>query len=285
MKRRRIVVLFHQNEVDPAQYVIHHLAEFWRGDGHRVDYVMGTRRFVPADVVVMHVNLSVVPPFYSEFAARYPIAINGRLTDIRKSRVSDHLVRPSDGWTGPVIVKSDLNYRGKPERDLGESRLERRFTRLRRFRRRFDLRFRPERIPVRDYGVYESIGEVPSEMLDDPRVVVERFLPEIENGAYHLRIVQFLGNRYRCTRLRSEHRVIKAYRSSSTEDAEPHSEVFAWRERFGLDYGKLDYVVHDGVPVLLDINKTTGATPQYRDDALLAANRRYLASGVYDYMD
>lgn len=285
MSSGRIVVLFHENEINPARYVIHHLAGFWREDGHRVDYVMGTKRFVPADAVIVHVDLSIVPQSYLEFAARYPIAINGRLTDNRKSRVSDQLLRPGDGWTGPVIVKSDLNYGGLPEQGLRVSPLGRRFSMLSRLRRRLDTRLHPERLPVRGYGVYESIDEVPDQVFHDPRLVVERFLPEIEDGAYHVRIVQFLGDRYRCTRLRSEHRIIKAHRSSLTEDAEPHPEVFGWRERFHMDYGKLDYVVHEGTPVLLDINKTTGATSQYRDDSLLAANRRYLAYGLYDYLD
>ncbi len=284
MNRGRIVVLFHENEVNPIRYVIHHLAGFWREDGHRVDYVMGTKRFVPADAVIVHVDLSIVPQSYLDFAARYPIVINGRVTDIRKSRVSDQLVRLGDGWAGPVIVKSDLNYGGLPERQLNVSPLKRRLSRLGRLVRRVTGRSGAERSPVLDYGLFESIDEVPDEVFDEPRLVVERFLPEIEDGAYHMRIVQFLGDRYRCTRLRSEHRIIKADRSSSTEDAEPHPEVFGWRERFGLDYGKLDYVVHEGTPVLLDINKTTGATSQYRDDSLLAANRRYLAYGLYDYL-
>ena len=284
MSSRRVVVLFHENELNPARYVIHHLAEFWRHDGHRVDYVVGTKRFVPADAVVVHVNLSIVPQSYVDYAARYPIAINGRVTDIRKSRVSDHLVLPGDEWDGPVIVKSDLNYGGVPERRLSMSALQRRLPRLSRLVRCVTTRLRAERSPVLEYGVFESIDEVPDEVFDDPRLVVERFLPEIADGAHHLRIVQFLGDRYKCTRLRSEHRIIKAHRSSSTDDMEPHLEVFRWRERFGLDYGKLDYVVHEGIPVLLDVNKTIGATSQYRDDAVLAANRRHLASGLYDYL-
>ena len=62
------MVLFHDHDRfrSPSEYIIHHLAEFWREDGHTVSYVYGLKRFVPADVVMVHVNLSVVPAEYLE---------------------------------------------------------------------------------------------------------------------------------------------------------------------------------------------------------------------------
>jgi hypothetical protein len=53
--------------------------------------------------------------------------------------------------------------------------------------------------------------------------VVEKFLPEVENGLYHLRMFQFLGDRWTCTRLASRARVIKANSSVSVERIEPHA--------------------------------------------------------------
>lgn len=288
MSAARIVVLFHENERDPTRYIVHHLAEFWREDGHHVDYVFGPRRFVAADLVFVHVDLSVVPDRYMEFATRYPRAVNGRLRDIRKSTVSDQLVGTGDDWTGPVIVKSDLNYGGLPERALEVSALERRVPVLLRLRRRLDARLRPHRIPLGhlDYEIFDSIADVPSWVWNDPRVVVERFVPEIENGLHHLRMMLVLGDRWRCTLVRSDHRVIKARRSLASEDVEPHPETFAWRERFGVDYGKIDYVVYEGRPILLDINKTIGATRSgYREPETLVANRRHLAAGIAAYLD
>ena len=283
----RIVVLFHANETRPDRYVVHHLSGFWREDGHQVEYVFGTKRFVPADLVFVHVDLSVVPDSYLEFAARYPRTVNGHLADIRKSTVSRNVVRRGDGWTGPVIVKSDLNYGGKPEDALQRTALERRFPRVYWWRHRFDQRFRPARVPIGDidYDVFESIDAVPEAVFSDSRLVIERFLPEIEDGCFHMRIVQMLGDRMRCTRLRSDHEVIKAHRSSASREVDPHPEIHEWRREHGLDYGKLDYVVHDGRPVLLDVNKTIGATSSYRDEATLAVNRRFLAEGLYGYLD
>ncbi len=41
------------------------------------------------------------------------------------------------------------------------------------------------------------------------------------------------------------------YELASTPDA-----IRGLRRRLGIDYGKLDYVVHDGEVVLLDVNRT-----------------------------
>jgi hypothetical protein len=282
----RIAVLFHEGErrTDPAAYIVHHLALRWREDGHEVLYVYGTRRRVPADILLVHVNLSVVPPDYLRFAERYPVPLNARVADIRKSTISRNLVRPGDDWRGPVIVKSDLNYGGVPEHRLGGNWAEQRFPLWRRLVRR------AARIAGRtdapggweDYEVFDGIEQVPADRLRSRRVVVERFRPEREGGLFHLRIYQFLGERYSCSRLASPSPVVKAQNSVRVERIEPHPAILAWRETLGMDYGKLDYVIDDGEVVLLDVNKTTGASRQMAD-ADLAAMRRYLAEGLYSY--
>jgi hypothetical protein len=53
------------------------------------------------------------------------------------------------------------------------------------------------------------------------------------------------------------------------------------RKRLNFDYGKFDYVVHDGQPVLLDANKTTGADRICTQE--LNARRRQRADGIYSY--
>jgi hypothetical protein len=96
----RVVVLFHARErdVDPAGYLVHHFDKLWREDGLEVVYLYGTERFAPTDLVLVHVALSVVPEPYLEFAACYPIVLNGRARDIRKSVASRYLVQPDDDW-------------------------------------------------------------------------------------------------------------------------------------------------------------------------------------------
>ena len=49
-----------------------------------------------------------------------------------------------------------------------------------------------------------------------------------------------------------------------------------------MDYGKLDFLVNNGEVVLLDVNKTTGAS-RYMDDEHRRKMRRYQAEGLYFY--
>ena len=46
-------------------------------------------------------------------------ALNDQVPDIRKSTYSQLLVQPGDAYSGKVIVKSNFNFAGSPERDLG----------------------------------------------------------------------------------------------------------------------------------------------------------------------
>jgi hypothetical protein len=65
---------------------------------------------------------------------------------------------------------------------------------------------------------------------------------------------------------------------------EPEEEVLAWCRDLKLDYGKLDYVVKDGKPILLDINKTIGATGlinKKENDK----KRKHLSEGIYSYFE
>jgi hypothetical protein len=289
---RRIAVLFHENERHATGYVIHHLAELWREDGHAVEYLFGTHEFVPADVVVVHVDLSVVPDEYLEFAARYPRAVNGSLRDIRKSQISRNLVGPDDDWDGPVIVKANLNFFGRPERDLAgerslQDRMLQRWPHLRRVHHVWN-RLRPGggiAAAAERYRIFDRIGEVPSGWFSSGDIVVEKFVPEIEDGLFYVRYFQVFGSRWRCHRLASRRRVIKAHHSIATRDAEPHDELFEWQREYHLDYGKIDYVVHEGRPILLDLNKTTGTSPGFRSPEERAASRRHLADGIRDFFD
>jgi len=273
---KTIAVLFHERarEADLGGYIVDHLAGFWREDGHEVVYLFGTKTAAHADVILVHVDLSVVPDEYLRFAAQYPIALNHRVRDIRKSATSRNLVRPGDAWGGPVIVKSDLNFGGNPERTLGRTRLQRGLARLR--HRRSPIANRE------NYPVFEHVADVPQAWLAAGSVVVERFLPERENELYHLRMYQFLGDRWTCTRIASEHPIIRAGTSIGVEQIEPHPDVLVWRQELHIDYGKLDFVVHDGQAVLLDVNKTTGASRHMSDEALRQM-RRHFAEGLYSY--
>lgn len=279
----RIAVLFHEldRRRDLAVYSVYHLAQFWREAGHDVRFLFGPRDYAPADLGFLHVDLSVVPDAYIELAARYPRTVNGRVKDIRKSAFSRNLIGPGDAWDGPVIVKSDLNCAGRPERLLREPAWVRAHALTRRaawYLRR--LSAAPPFDDSRDYRLYAHRAEVPPRYFRDRRYVVEKFLPEIADGLYHTRIFQFLGDRWTCTRLSAPAPIVNASAAVRTADVEPHPEILSWRRRLHLDYGKLDYVEREGTIELLDVNKTTGAVRAHPD---LRALRQHRAEGIESF--
>lgn len=288
MTRKRIVILFHANErgLDLNRYVIKFFADIWREDGHDVRLLFGVKEFIPADLILVHVNLSVVPDEYLEFARRYPIALNGQVKDIRKSTFSAQLVTPDDDYDGMVIVKSDLNYAGRPERQLLQPWLSKKpllASKIRSFRRRMS-RFVPYFGDPMDYLLFDSIREVPNRYFRSEHVVVERFLPEIDDGKYFVRSYQFLGDRATTVRVSSDHPIVNSTTSTALQEIEVHHDVVEFRHAMKFDYGKFDYVLHNGRAVVLDINKTTGAGRSGLFQNLIPL-RRHRAEGLYYYFD
>jgi len=133
----------------------------------------------------------------------------------------------------------------------------------------------------RDYRIFERFADVPASVVENPALVVERFLPDIEDGLYRIHMYQFLGDGERCARLSSSEAVFKADTSSTAVVVEPHAAVRAWREELGPDYGKIDYTVHEGEVILLDANKTTGSSGPYLGYGRLRAEGRRQADGIH----
>lgn len=114
----RIAILFHENdnELTLQSSLIYEMANIWLQDGHEVFYLRGIDDYVPADLIFLHVDLTVVPDSYLEFANQYPRVLNGDVKDIRKTTLNNKQLPLTDDWNGPVIVKSDYNCAGVPER-------------------------------------------------------------------------------------------------------------------------------------------------------------------------
>ncbi|MHB8528956.1 MAG: hypothetical protein ACYC8V_05510 [Caulobacteraceae bacterium] len=224
----------------------------------------GYKRLPAADIAVMHVDLSVIPGAYLAAARAFPAAINGKARDIRKRVVSRHLVRPGDSWTGPVIVKTDLNFGGRPEWFLYQ-------------RGRGGRWAGPPAMPPRldSYEIFPSSAKVPKSVWSTPDLIVERFLPERDASGFHVRSWTFFGDQERCTRYRSDQPIIKVSNITGKEPSPVPEAMRAERVRLGFDFGKFDFVVHEGRAVLLDANRTPGAPPEGpeydRSNAKLAA--------------
>jgi hypothetical protein len=112
-------------------------------------------------------------------------------------------------------------------------------------------------------------------------LTASRELPEKEENLFFVRHYEFLGDRSTCTRLAAMGPIVKDQTVIRVEEVDPHPEIVQARKRLNFDYGKFDYVVHNGRPVLLDANKTTGADQVF--SRRLNARRRHRADGIYSY--
>jgi hypothetical protein len=266
----RIVIITHVYDgFRERNFLLRSLAGHWLDAGHDVHLTQGLDNWPDGDLAIMHVDLSVVPAAYSEAAKRYPAVVNGAAVDVRKRLVSRNLVTRDDGWTGPVIVKTDLNYSGISEKLAAEC--------FRRDGKPADLPPGPIVSTTRPYPILASASAVPADVWDNPGFVVERFLPEMDERGYCVRAWVFCGDRERCTRYRGTHPIVKSATIVAHEPAPVPDELRAERSRLGFDYGKFDFVVRDGQAILLDANRTPSAPPP--NPEIEASNAR-LAAGI-----
>ncbi len=282
---KRIALIFHEHERkrNLPDFAIWHLAEIWKKEGIQVDFLFGTKKFIPADLAILHVDLTVVPQEYIEFASRYPVAINGNLRDIRKSRVSKNRVFQNDGYEGRVIVKSELNYAGQPERKLLGTPLSRIAFRIAchvPFYRPANPGPEPHFRSPGDYIIYDSPRSVPEGWFHRNDILVEKFVPEMQDGLYCLRSFSFLGSHSVCTVRKANHPIVYTSTTIKREMVEAHPQIVELARIMGFDFGKFDFVVHEGAPVLLDANKTPGAG---RGASYLAICPEW-AKGIHTYL-
>jgi hypothetical protein len=274
----RVAILMHQRQKASSLgiYAITHLAEFWQEDGIDVRFLAGVEQFVPCDLLIVHVDLSVVPDEYLAFAGQFPRVINGSVRDIRKTSFSHQRLPTDSQYAGPVFVKANLNYGGRPERMLGRHRTTR-WTSA--------IRAPSSRVPYlatsMNYRIYDSITQVPQRFFRGDAAIVEKFLPEEEDGTYHVRTFEFCGDRFTSLRLSSHGPVVKDGTAFAEVEVPPHPEVQAVRQELKLDYGKLDYVIHNDAFHLLDINKTPGASVA---SDIVREQRRHRATGITSYL-
>ena len=268
-KRRTVAVLFHETTPPRryASYRIWHCARLWKQWGIDVQFVRDPHARIEADLVIPHIDLSVRPEAYRQLLNSTSMVVNRNVTDIRKRSFSRNLVSLDDDYDGPVIVKTDANHGGKPEKNVLRrlplcTRISSTWQQTAYLLRRLastgslsKLSYAQALSPAK-YPVYPSKHLVPSCAFSNPDLVVERFLPEKEGRSYYLRSYAFLGSEGLTVRFRSEHAVVKGINSRDPEFVPVHESIVAARHALGLDFGKLDYVIHDGQAVLLDVNST-----------------------------
>ena len=302
---KRIVILLHESDShrEETGYFVWGLCDAWREMGLDVRVAQGLRDLDNADLVIPHLDLTVTPTSYRTVLERLPNVVNRGVYDISKRRVSTNLLEAEDEWEEPVIVKTDLNYGGIPERRLAASRRKlhtRAWNKLMRLSGlgRIGGRHRGAESGVVDgseYSIYPSLRDVPAQALSDPGLVVERFLPEREGEMYFARWYIFIGDRYRSLRVGSRNPLVKLATAEQREAGLPvPEEVLQFRRRWGLDFGKIDFVVHGGEPVIFDVTRTPGDRPgpgqidvcrPYAPGVIPLLNRKDGGNDALEHMD
>lgn len=261
----------------------HHLLSFvcdrWRSAGVEIALLDDPGQRIDADGAILHVDATRRGPAYDALLGHYPLVINGRVRDISKRRISGQLVTRASAFGGPVIVKTDNNCFDQPD-----SRVRRAGSLMTRVHARLADRLRPLRTRIRrsgSYPVYASVRDVPRTVWRDRDLVVEQFLPERQGDLYCLRTWVFFGARERVSLSVSADPVVKRANTIRSEFiAGVPDAIREARRRLGFDYGKFDFVLHRGNPVLLDTNSTPGCSG--RASPRLDAIADELAAGLFD---
>jgi hypothetical protein len=251
------------------RYLLFEVLRRFEALGHSWRLATGTRP-ISGDVALLHVDSTIIAPEYLDLRSHYPLALNFGTGDLSKATISQMQVLPSDRWRGAVVVKSNLNYRGLVEEMQNE--------RAARARRPLP---HPGLKTGGEYRMFDRRDDVPDCVWSDPGLIVERFVPEIDpDGHYVHRSWIFMGGRERCTRYIAPHWMVKVTDALSYEPAEVPEQLRAERERLNFDYGKFDFVIHDGEPILLDANRTPGLAR--RNAPLSRAGAQNLAEGLHE---
>ncbi|MER9298246.1 hypothetical protein NKI38_17350 [Mesorhizobium sp. M0621] len=253
----RIVVITHEHDRflgkrnlllrRDSPYLLFDILGKLKRRGHSVRVQQGPSKAHSADIAVLHVDATVTSADYVDCARSFPFCLNLGASDISKRRVSGALIVDGDSWQGPVIVKSDLNNQGIPETLLN---------------RRSKRAGKPPPFPhmqtLPPYQIYGSLGDVPDGVFERDDLVVEKFIPEREPDGFAARFWVFCGERERCTRYISPNRLVKASETIRREPVPVPDEMRERRRELGFDYGKFDFVIHEGRAILLDANNTPG---------------------------
>ena len=286
--KKKIAILLHEHDNYPKGrgHFIWSLCDVWREQGMEIEILKGIKKYREADLLIPHVDTTILPDGYAVFFQKYPRVLNHRVRDISKRGISQNLLTRDDAYAGPVIVKTNWNSGGIPDthfpgrKIIFATEVKKRFwdgwLNNRRSRMTHDWG-KINCMNTDDYQVFPALKNVPEAIFNNESLIVERFLPEFENRVYYLRIYTFLGDRAYCARLGSPDPIVKNKNIVTREEVAIPNEVVNLRRELGFDYGKLDFVIHEGRVVVLDVNRTPG---RIKSEEQMKANALRLAAGV-----
>lgn len=252
-------------------FLLARLSKVWDEQGLRC--AVGPAQRLAGGLGLLHIDQTVVNPDLVPRVEGGARLLNASVLDISKRHFSALLLGPGSDWDGPVILKTNANYHGLPEASAHRPGP------IGRLRSRLPWRL-ARQLPAADYPVLDRRSQVPAWVWRRQDIVVERFLPERDGADYVLRMWLFFGDRGIVYRMVADRPVVKAegIRSFEAHYGEPPPEIAEARLRLGFDFGKFDYVLHDGRAVLLDVNKTPAISGKSWE------RTRHLAEGLHHFL-
>jgi hypothetical protein len=113
-----ILIVVHSADPFPqfTTYAVNFFFPYWIRAGHQIHVVQGIpRRALSMDVVIQHVDLTVLPVPYVTYLRQFSQVINRDVIDISKRTFSENLLSEGSDYVGSVIVKTDNNCGGIKE--------------------------------------------------------------------------------------------------------------------------------------------------------------------------
>lgn len=277
-----IAVIVLRNGELGEDYLLGRIVGCWRESGMDVHLLRGPEATVDADLAILHVDLTTIPDNYLDCARKFPRTLNSSVIDISKRRISRNIVYPGDGYDGPVIVKTNRNCGGMPERRIFGRRAGLRGA-IHGLRRRLPWTMRNE-LSTHEYRLFPAVRDVPRLVWLNSNFVVERFLPEMRDGYYCLRTWVFFGGQETNSLSYASEPIVKSSNVVRREIIpEVPDELREIRRSLGFDFGKFDYSIVNGRVVLYDTNRTPSIGSLSREQFLPQA--RHLAAGLGSFID
>ena len=258
---KKIVIIRDRLPPNLMGYAIDHYALRWKQAGYKVIDHIGLYDLPEADVYIVHIDLSVIPDEYVNLIKKIPRVINGNILDISRRKFSKLLLSKQDTYSGRVIVKTNANFGGRPEKKLNNKQFTNLFQRL--SKRWSNSRYNywsnrwSKRNSLTNYLICENIKSVPNGVWENDNLVVERFIHESKE-LYSVRYYSFFGDKELSGRITSHNPEVKFSNCHDEKSIPLPDEVKQWRKDLKIDLGRFDYLEADGQYFLIDVNKTQG---------------------------
>jgi hypothetical protein len=256
---KHLAILTHKNSFafNKERYLMRFLCERWQARGNRVSIISDIQQKLDADAILLHVDLTTITDDYLQYLDSYPRSINKQTRNIAKTSFSQQLLTRDSGYHGPVIIKTDANYGGKPDL-IASSPI---YAKVDTIRNKLGFSQPWHKIQILDslnYPIFDYLQQVPAGVWENPALIVEKFIPEQNDaGDYYLRVWYFFGTREFIEFDTSSQPTVKGSTTfSRKQDDYVPEDLRQLRRKMGFDYGKFDFAIVDGTTILYDINRT-----------------------------